>query len=49
MSESTFYRKNGPEIAAAKARLKAVEQKLDETYWRWEVLGMKTRDAATVH
>jgi ATP-binding cassette subfamily F protein uup len=47
MSEPAFYRKDGTEIAAAKARLKTIEQKLDEAYQRWEVLDMKARDAAT--
>ena len=48
MSDPAFYRENGPEIAGAKARLKALEQKLDETYQRWEDLDTKARDAATV-
>jgi ABC transport system ATP-binding/permease protein len=46
MSDPTFYQKNGPEVAGAKAKLKALEQKLDETYQRWEVLDMKAREAA---
>ncbi len=49
LSEPEFYRKNGPEIAGAKARLKALEQKLDETYRRWDALDMKARNVATVH
>ncbi|MGA3115315.1 MAG: ATP-binding cassette domain-containing protein [Syntrophobacteraceae bacterium] len=48
MSEPTFYRKNGTEIATAKVRLKTIEQELDEAYQRWDVLDMKARDAATV-
>ncbi len=48
MSEPAFYQKSGPEIAAAKARLKEIEQELDEAYQRWEALDMKARDAATV-
>ena len=47
MSDPTFYQKSGPEIAAAKARLKEIEQELDETYQRWDALDMKARDAAT--
>ncbi len=47
MSDPEFYRNNGPEIAGIKARLKAIEQQLDETYRRWEVLDMKAGDAAT--
>ena len=47
MSEPTFYQKSGPEIAAAKARLKEIEQELDEAYQRWDALEMKARDAAT--
>jgi ATP-binding cassette subfamily F protein uup len=45
MSEPAFYQKGGPEIAAAKTRLKAIEEKLDETYRRWEALEMKTGGA----
>ena len=48
MSEAAFYQKSGPEIAAAKARLKEIEQELDEAYQRWDALDMKARDAATV-
>jgi ATP-binding cassette subfamily F protein uup len=48
MSDPTWYQKSGPEIAAAKARLKEIEQELDETYQRWEALDMKARDAETV-
>ena len=48
MSEPAFYQKSGPEIAAAKARLKEIEQELDEAYQRWDALDMKARDAATV-
>ncbi|MGO9016961.1 MAG: ATP-binding cassette domain-containing protein [Syntrophobacteraceae bacterium] len=48
MSEPTFYRKNGTEIATAKVRLKIIEQELDEAYQRWDVLDMKARDAVTV-
>ncbi len=47
MSEPIFYQKSGPEIAAAKARLKEIEQELDEAYQRWDALEMKARDAAT--
>ncbi len=47
MSEPTFYRKDGTEIATAKLRLKTIEQELDEAYRRWDVLDMKARDAAT--
>ena len=46
MSDPEFYRKTGPELAAAKARLKELEQKLEETYQRWEFLDLKARDAA---
>ena len=48
MSEPTFYRKNGTEIATAKVRLKIIEQELDKAYQRWDILDMKARDAATV-
>jgi ATP-binding cassette subfamily F protein uup len=48
MSEPAFYQKNGTEIAAAKARLKTIEQKLDEAYQRWEILDMKARNVPTV-
>ncbi len=48
MSDPTWYQKSGPEIAAAKARLKEIEQELDEAYQRWEALDMKARDAETV-
>ncbi len=48
MSDPTFYQKNRPELASAKAKLKALEQKLDETYQRWEVLDMKAREVAIV-
>jgi ATP-binding cassette subfamily F protein uup len=47
MSDPTFYQKNGAEVAGAKARLKALEQKLEETYQRWEFLDLKAREAAT--
>ena len=47
MSDPAFYQKSGPEIAAAKTRLKEIEQELDETYRRWDALDMKARDAAT--
>ena len=48
MSEPTFYQKSGPDRAAAKARLKEIEQELDETYQRWDALDIKAREAATV-
>ncbi len=47
MSEPAFYQRSGPEIAAARARLKAVEQELDETYQRWDALDLKARDATS--
>jgi hypothetical protein len=47
MSEPAFYQKNGTEIAAAKARLKTIEQKLDEAYQRWEILDMKAGNVPT--
>ena len=45
MSDPMFYTKGRLELAEAKARLKAIEQELDEIYRRWEVLDMKARDA----
>jgi len=47
MSDPTFYQNNGTEIAGAKAKLKALEQKLDEAFQRWEILDRKAREAAT--
>jgi len=41
MCDPSFYRQTGPEIAGAKARLKAVETELEEAYQRWEVLDAK--------
>ncbi|MFZ2445009.1 MAG: ATP-binding cassette domain-containing protein [Syntrophobacteraceae bacterium] len=38
MSDPSFYRLNGPEIAGAKARLEAVERELEDAYKRWETL-----------
>ena len=49
LSDPEFYRRGGPEIAAARDRLKAIEQELDETYQRWDVLDIKARDAAAAH
>jgi ATP-binding cassette subfamily F protein uup len=46
MSDPTFYQKTGPELVGFKARLKALEQELEQTYQRWEILDMKARDAA---
>lgn len=38
MAEPSFYRREGSEIAAAKARLEAVERDLAAAYQRWEAL-----------
>jgi ABC transport system ATP-binding/permease protein len=48
MSDPTFYQKNHPELASAKAKLKTLEQKLDEAYQRWEVLDTKAREVPAV-
>jgi ATP-binding cassette subfamily F protein uup len=47
MSDPMFYQNNGTEIAAAKARLRALKEKLDEAYQRWEILDRKAGEAAT--
>jgi len=41
LSDPAFYRQNGTEIAAAKARLESLEQELDLAYQRWETLEQK--------
>ena len=38
MADPSFYRKDGGEIARAKARLEEVEEELARTFERWEVL-----------
>ena len=38
MADPAFYRKDGDEIAEAKARLEALEQELAAAYERWEAL-----------
>jgi ATP-binding cassette subfamily F protein uup len=38
LSDPSFYRQAGAEIAASKARLESLEQELDEAYQRWEAL-----------
>ena len=38
LSDPSFYRQAGAEIAAAKARLESLEQELDKAYQRWEAL-----------
>jgi ABC transport system ATP-binding/permease protein len=38
LSDPSFYRQAGAEIAGAKARLESLEQELDEAYQRWEAL-----------
>ena len=40
-----FYRTKGPEAASALARLKSVEEQLEESYRRWEFLDMKACEA----
>jgi ATP-binding cassette subfamily F protein uup len=40
LSDPSFYRQAGAEIAAAKARLESLEQELGEAYQRWETLEM---------
>lgn len=47
MSDPEFYQKNGAKTAAALARLKSVEEQLEETYRRWEFLDMKARESET--
>jgi ABC transport system ATP-binding/permease protein len=38
LSDPSFYRRPGAEIAGAKARLETLERELDEAYQRWEAL-----------
>ena len=38
MADPAFYRRDGAEIAEAKARLEALERDLAEAYARWEEL-----------
>ena len=38
MAESTYYKRNGSEIAEDKARLDAIEQELAVVFERWEAL-----------
>ena len=38
LSDPSFYRRPGPEIAGARARLDSLERELDEAYQRWETL-----------
>jgi len=38
LSDPDFYRRNGTEIAGAKARLEALDQELELAYQRWEAL-----------
>ncbi|MDA8306947.1 MAG: ATP-binding cassette domain-containing protein, partial [Deltaproteobacteria bacterium] len=47
MSDPEFYRKNGAEAATALARLKSVEERLEESYQRWEFLEMKALEAVS--
>ncbi|MGA7874169.1 MAG: hypothetical protein WCA08_00785, partial [Desulfoferrobacter sp.] len=42
LSDPSFYRENGSEIAAARTRLELIEHKLEEAYARWEVLEAKS-------
>ncbi len=42
LSDPSFYRENGSEIASARTRLELIEHKLDEAYARWEVLEAKS-------
>lgn len=46
LSDPEFYRKNGAEAATAVARLKSIEERLDESYRRWEFLDMKAAEPA---
>ena len=46
MSDPEFYRKNGPEVASALAKLKTVELQLDTAYSRWEALDTKAREVS---
>ncbi len=47
MSDPEFYRKNGAEAATALARLKTVEEQLEESYQRWEFLDTKASEAVS--
>jgi ABC transport system ATP-binding/permease protein len=38
LSDPSFYRRPGAEIAGAKARLESLERELDDAYRRWEAL-----------
>ena len=38
LSDPSFYRENGSEIAAVRTRLEMIEQKLEAAYERWETL-----------
>jgi ATP-binding cassette subfamily F protein uup len=38
MADPEFYRKNGDQIAGAKARMEQIKKELDECYRRWEEL-----------
>jgi len=42
LSDPSFYRENGSEIASARTRLELIERKLVEAYARWEVLEAKS-------
>jgi ATP-binding cassette subfamily F protein uup len=45
MADPEFYRKNGAGAATALARLKSVEEQLEESYRRWEFLDAKASEA----
>ena len=46
MSDPSFYRQSGTEIASVRARLKSIEMELDNAYQRWDVLDAKARDVS---
>jgi ATP-binding cassette subfamily F protein uup len=47
MSDPEFYRKNGAGAASELARLKSVEEQLEESYRRWEFLEMKASETVS--
>jgi ABC transport system ATP-binding/permease protein len=47
MSDPEFYRKNGAGAASELARLKSVEEQLDESYRRWEFLETKASETVS--
>ncbi len=48
MSDPEFYRKNAADAPRVLARLKSVEEQLEQSYLRWEFLDAKASQAPTV-